>query len=134
MDPYDERMFQPGDELEMLQWGRAGRPVDRSAWWSSADIDGAFLVPADHVEHLEVIRESAPTFATAALPAAKVAGMFGPGAARWADLGILAVPGVYDFEIRASPGELLRLIERGGHGPAYASPHPAEQGAVGLVS
>ena len=36
------------------------------------------------------------------------------------------MPGVYDFEIRASSGELLGLIERGGHGPAYASPHPAE--------
>jgi len=126
VDPYGERMFRPGDELEMIQWGRAGRTVDRSAWWTSTDIDGAFIVLADHVEVLEVTRESAPTFAAAALPVDKVAAMFGPGAAGWPDLGILAVPGVYDFEIRASSGELLGLIERGGHGPAYASPHPAK--------
>jgi hypothetical protein len=125
VSPWDERRFRAGEELEMNQRGRAGRPVERDAWWTSFDIDGAFIVPAEHVEVLEVLRESAPTFAGAALDAARVTAMFGPGAAGWADLGILTVPGVYDFEIRASSGELLGLIERGGRGAAYADPHPA---------
>jgi hypothetical protein len=126
VNPWDERRFEVGEELEMNQHGRAGRPAERDAWWTSFDIDGAFIIPAEHVEVLEILHESAPTFAGAALPADNVAVMFGPGAAGWPNLGILAVPGVYDFEIRASSGELLGLIERGGHGPAYANPHPAE--------
>ena len=68
-----------------------------------------------------------PAAAGAALPAARVAALFGPGAAGWADLGILTVPGVHDFEIRAAAsGELLGLIERGGRGAVYADPYPAE--------
>ena len=126
VSPWDERQFEAGEELEMNQHGRAGRPVERDTWWTSFDIDGAFIIPAEHVEVLEILRESAPTFAGAALPADNVAVMFGPGAAGWPNLGILAVPGVYDFEIRARDGELLGLIGRGGTGPDYARPHPAE--------
>jgi hypothetical protein len=123
---HDVHQFTPGEELEMIQWGRAGRPVERDCWWSSTDIDGAYIIDAGHVEVLEVIAESAPTFAGAALPAAKVTAMFGDGAAGWPELGILTVPSVYDLEIRAGSGELLGLIERGGQGAAYADPHPAE--------
>src|SRR6266852_4043941 len=57
VSPWDERRFEPGQELEMVQWGRAGRPVDRAAWWTSTDIDGAFIVPAGHVDVLEVTRD-----------------------------------------------------------------------------
>jgi len=123
VSPWDERRFEAGEELEMNQHGRAGRPVERDAWWTSFDIDGAFIIPADYVEMLEIIDESAPTFAAAALPASQVTELFGPGAAGWAQVGILTVPGVYDFEIRARDGELLG---RGGSGPGYARPHPAE--------
>lgn len=125
VSPWDEHRFAVGDEREMNQHGRAGRPVERDAWWSSFDIDGAFIIPAGHVEVLEITSESAPTFAAAALPAGKVAEMFGPGAAGWAELGILTVPGIYDFEIRAASGELLGLIERA-TGADYDPPHPRE--------
>src|SRR5580658_1347550 len=63
---------QPGEERVMIQWGRAGRAVDRDAWWTSADIDGAAIVPAEHVLVLEVTENSAPTHNGAALPAGVV--------------------------------------------------------------
>jgi hypothetical protein len=44
-----EQPPRPGAVLEMIQWGRAGRPVDRDAWWTSTDIDGAVIIPAEHV-------------------------------------------------------------------------------------
>ncbi len=54
------RTFRPGEELEMIQWGRAGREVDRSRWWTSYDLDGAHIIDADKVEVIEVIDEVAP--------------------------------------------------------------------------
>jgi len=59
VDPPEVRQFEAGDELVMLRWGRAGRPVD-DAWWTSADIDGAHIVPAEHVEILDVLEEVSP--------------------------------------------------------------------------
>lgn len=52
--------FHAGQELEMIQWGCAGRPVDRDAWWDSYDIDGAFIIKADKVEVIRVIDEVSP--------------------------------------------------------------------------
>jgi hypothetical protein len=45
------RTFSAGEEVEMVQWGRAGRPVD-SAWWDCLDIDGAFILDPSEVEVL----------------------------------------------------------------------------------
>jgi len=113
VSPRDERRFEPGQELEMVQWGRAGRAVDRGAWWTSTDIDGAFIIPAEHVTVLEVTRNKPPTFTGAALSRGQVIAVLGSGAEAWDGQGILVVPSVYDLEIRAGSGELLGLVERG---------------------
>lgn len=60
VDPPEVRRFEAGDELVMLRWGRAGQLVS-DEWWTSADIDGAHIVPADHVQILDVIDEVSPT-------------------------------------------------------------------------
>jgi hypothetical protein len=60
VDPWRERTFNAGDELEMVQWGNAGRPVDRSTWWTDFDIDGAFIIKADKVEIVKIIEEVQP--------------------------------------------------------------------------
>ncbi len=60
VDPWIERTFRVGEELEMVQWGRAGRPIRRDAWWTSFDIDGALIVEASKVEVVEIIDEIAP--------------------------------------------------------------------------
>ncbi len=45
----------------MVQWGLAGRRVDRSTWWTSIDVNGAYIVMAPSVEVLEVLEEQPPT-------------------------------------------------------------------------
>ncbi len=55
-----EHTFQAGEELEMVQWGRKGRTIDRSAWWTSYDIDGAFIIESDKTEIVRIIDEVAP--------------------------------------------------------------------------
>ena len=55
-----QHTFHAGEELEMLQWGRAGRTVDRDAWWTSFDIDGAFIIKSDKVEVVRIIEEEKP--------------------------------------------------------------------------
>lgn len=55
-----EHTFQAGEEYTMLQWGRAGRPVDRGAWWTSYDIDGAFIIASDKTEIVKILDEVAP--------------------------------------------------------------------------
>lgn len=57
----ETRDFKPGEELKMVQWGRAGRAVEDTAWWTNYDIDGAFIIPADHLEVLEITEEVTPT-------------------------------------------------------------------------
>ena len=54
------RRFRVGKECVMDQWGVAGRPVDRDAWWTCFDIDGAFIVPASKVEVVRFIRAGCP--------------------------------------------------------------------------
>ncbi len=54
------RTFRAGEELEMVQWGRAGRPVTRDAWWTSFDIDGAFIIKASKVEVIKYLDEVLP--------------------------------------------------------------------------
>lgn len=58
--PWLEHTFHAGQEQIMIQWGRAGRPVDRRSWWNNFDIDGAFIIGADKVEVLEVLEEVTP--------------------------------------------------------------------------
>ena len=60
VDPWREHTFRAGDELEMLQFGNAGRPVDRSAWWTDYDIDGAFIIKSSNVEIVRIIEEVPP--------------------------------------------------------------------------
>jgi hypothetical protein len=55
-----EHTFYAGLETEMLQWGRAGKDVDRDAWWTSFDIDGAFILEASEVEVVKVLEEIPP--------------------------------------------------------------------------
>lgn len=63
VDPDRTRTFRVGEELEMIQWGREGREVDRDTWWTSTDIDGAQIVKADTVEVVRVIDERDPMVA-----------------------------------------------------------------------
>ena len=55
-----KRDFYVGEEVEMIQWGREGRPVDRSRWWTSFDIDGAHIIKASKVEVVRVLEEVLP--------------------------------------------------------------------------
>lgn len=111
--PYsDGRDFAVGEELEMVQWGRAGRQVERDAWWTSTNIDGAFIVPAEHVEVLDVVRDNPPTWAAAAMPAERVVELFGPDAAGWAERGVVVIDHWRHYQVRAVDGELLGLVDR----------------------
>ena len=58
--PSSPRRFRAGEVLTMLQWGREGNPVHRDMWWSSSDIDFAFLIPASKVEVIEILDEVSP--------------------------------------------------------------------------
>jgi hypothetical protein len=58
--PWRYRTFRPGEELEMLQWGRKDRPVDRNVWWTSFDVDGAHIISADAVEVVQILDEVLP--------------------------------------------------------------------------
>lgn len=60
VSPYSERTFQAGEEVEMVQWGREGRPVSRERWWSDFDIDGAHIIKANKVEVVRVLDEVSP--------------------------------------------------------------------------
>jgi hypothetical protein len=55
-----EHTYQKGEEGEMVQWGRKGRTIDRSTWWSSFDIDEAFIVKSDKTEIVRILDEVAP--------------------------------------------------------------------------
>jgi hypothetical protein len=60
VSPMLTRRFRIGEECVMVQWGVAGQAVDRDAWWTSFDIDGAFIVPAAKVEVVRFIRAGCP--------------------------------------------------------------------------
>lgn len=111
-DSVHGRRFQPGEVLEMVQWGRGGRRIDRDSWWTSTDIDAAFIVPADHVDVLEVIADNPPTWAAAALGADRVVELFGTSAAAWPGNGVVVIDCRRHYEIRAVAGELLGLVDR----------------------
>lgn len=55
------KIFRPGEEVEMVQWGRAGQQVDTSAWWTTNGyIPAAHIVPSEKVEILELLEERRP--------------------------------------------------------------------------
>lgn len=60
IDPPGVRRFRAGEECVMIQWGRAGRPVERDSWWDSFDIDAAHIVPASKVEVIAILEEVTP--------------------------------------------------------------------------
>lgn len=60
VDPWASRTFRAGEEVEMIQWGNANRPVIRDAWWTSFDIDGAFIIKDSKVEVIKVLAEVKP--------------------------------------------------------------------------
>ncbi|MEH0580163.1 hypothetical protein [Streptomyces sp. B21-108] len=60
------RIFRPGEEVEMVQWGRSGHEGAQDAWWTTNHyIPGAYIVPAAKVEVLEVLEERRPPAAGA---------------------------------------------------------------------
>jgi hypothetical protein len=51
--------FTAGEELVMYQHGGAGREID-SKWWTSFDIDGAYILDPADVDVLEVVTATSP--------------------------------------------------------------------------
>ncbi|WP_152360510.1 hypothetical protein [Microlunatus speluncae] len=49
------RYWRIGEEAELFQWGRAGRPVDHDDWWTTRDTDTAYILPAAAVGGLEIL-------------------------------------------------------------------------------
>lgn len=90
------RTYHAGETATMNQHGSAGREIDRDVWWPSTDIDYALIVPADAVEVLEVIEQTAPFWADAELTAEQaieaLAGVPGKGEQHTAALA--GVPGL----------------------------------------
>ncbi len=60
VSPSLSRTFHKGEEVEMIQWGNADRPITRDAWWDSFDIDGAFIIKSSKVEVIKVLEEVKP--------------------------------------------------------------------------
>ncbi|MFG3552635.1 hypothetical protein [Streptomyces sp. NPDC047725] len=54
------RIFEPGEELEMFQWGQAGQEVATARWWTSWDIDAPHSIPGQMVEVLAVLEGKLP--------------------------------------------------------------------------
>ncbi|MFJ8849350.1 hypothetical protein [Streptomyces sp. NPDC102437] len=53
-NPYTRpRVYRAGDELEMLLRGIPGEPMNSAQWWSSADVNGAYILPFEAVAVLE---------------------------------------------------------------------------------
>ncbi|CAM5585282.1 hypothetical protein BOQ63_002285 (plasmid) [Streptomyces viridifaciens] len=59
--PRRRRVFRLGEEEVMVQWGLAGHRVDRGTWWTSIDVNGAYIVMTPSVEVLEVLEDQPPT-------------------------------------------------------------------------
>ena len=111
VNPIVDHTLRVDEELTMVQWGREGCPVERDCWWTLADLDDAHIIAADRVTILEILDETPPTFASAALPADQVVELLGAAAATWAEQGILVIPRSEHLEVRANDGELLGLVD-----------------------
>ena len=60
VEPLALRIFKPGEELEMAQWGRAGEDAGAVLWWTSDDVYAALMVPGGQVEIVEVVEGQLP--------------------------------------------------------------------------
>ncbi|MFE5662441.1 hypothetical protein ACFQ7W_00725 [Streptomyces niveus] len=53
-NPYGlPRKYRAGEELNMILRGQAGEPMSAANWWSSTDIDNAYIIPSDAAVPLE---------------------------------------------------------------------------------
>jgi hypothetical protein len=139
----EPRTFKVGEELQMNQHGRAGRPVDRDVWWSNLDIDAAKILDAKDVEVVEVLEDFPPTWEAAALGAQAVAEMlapYHPGAAEaaeaWAAAGLHLSHGHGGLEIRV-PGKPWRIVGKVGRdywkGNIHSKPYEVVLGEYSTV-
>jgi hypothetical protein len=48
------RAYRAGEEVDMILRGQPGEPLSAAAWWSSTNVDGAYILAADQVEVLEL--------------------------------------------------------------------------------
>ncbi|MFJ8388584.1 hypothetical protein ACIQ9Q_29485 [Streptomyces sp. NPDC094438] len=55
VDPGRHRQYRAGEELTMILRGQEGEPLSAASWWSSLDVDGAYILKADDVEVLEML-------------------------------------------------------------------------------
>jgi hypothetical protein len=73
--------YRKGDERIMVQHGHQHRPV-RPDWWSSFDIDGAWIAPADAIEIVELISYTSPCTPWPETAAEQIAG-YSPRTETW---------------------------------------------------
>ncbi|WP_157904264.1 hypothetical protein, partial [Parafrankia soli] len=134
VDPRVDRTFRVGEVLTMYQSGRAGRQVDRRSWWSSHDIDGAHILPADAVEIVEVLIDRPPTWADAALSAEQITALLAPhhpgaaaAAAAWIAAGLHVSHDLAGLAIRTRPaGPRIGIIDRDyWNGDVHSKPYEA---------
>ncbi|KAB1140686.1 hypothetical protein F7R91_35130 [Streptomyces luteolifulvus] len=60
VEPLAIRIFRPGEEVQMVQWGPAGLEPETDMWLTSTDISAAHIIPADKVDVLEVLEAQSP--------------------------------------------------------------------------
>ncbi|QXE36195.1 hypothetical protein KQY30_20060 [Streptomyces sp. GMY02] len=54
-NPYGPpRKYRAGEEVDMLLVGQEGKPMSAAMWWSSMDIDNAYILPGDSAVVLEM--------------------------------------------------------------------------------
>jgi len=54
VDPDTHRAYRTGEEVDMILRGQPGEPLSAASWWSSTDVDAAYILKADQVEVLEM--------------------------------------------------------------------------------
>lgn len=109
-------VYHLGEIVEMHQSGRAGREVRRVDWWSSTDIDYAYIIDAEDAEIVEILEDRLPFWAEAALSAEQVTALLTPhhpnaaeAAAAWEAAGLLVTEDVDGLIIRTPAPERRRL-------------------------
>jgi hypothetical protein len=54
VDPATSRTYRAGEVLDMILRGTSGQPLAAAAWWSTTDVDAAYILKADQVEVLDM--------------------------------------------------------------------------------
>ena len=54
VDPGTSWTYRAGDEVDMILRGGNGEPLSSAAWWSSTDVDTAYILKFDQVEIVEM--------------------------------------------------------------------------------